>query len=72
MTYRFASSMTRLIFPAETALFLVVLGVLLLVGVVAVICHSRNFRGSGEHFASEERPDVSLSKGLPRNDGLGL
>ena len=53
--------------------FLIVLGVLLLIGVVAVIRHSRNFRGSAEHFASEERPDVRVSQGLPRNtDGGGF
>jgi hypothetical protein len=43
--------------------------VLLVIGFVLVVRHSRNFKGSGEQFASEERPDVRLSKGLPRNDG---
>jgi hypothetical protein len=52
--------------------FLIVLGILLLIGVVAVVRHSRNFRGSREHFASERRPDVPLSQGLPRSgDGGG-
>jgi hypothetical protein len=51
--------------------FLIVLGVLLLIGVVAVIRHSQNFRGSAEHFASEERPDVRVSQGLPRNNDSG-
>jgi hypothetical protein len=49
--------------------FPIALGVLLLIGFLLVIRHSRNFKGSGQHFASEERPDVRLSKGLPRNDG---
>ena len=38
--------------------FLIVLGVLLLIGAVAIVRHSRNFRGSADLFASEERPDV--------------
>jgi hypothetical protein len=49
-------------------IFLVVVGVLLLVACVAIVRHSRNFRGSGRHFESEERPDVHVSKALPRND----
>jgi hypothetical protein len=50
-------------------IFLAVLGVLLLVGFIVIIRHSRNFRGSGEHFASEERPDIKLSKALPPSGG---
>jgi hypothetical protein len=49
------------VFPA-------ILGVLLLIGFVAVLRHSRNFRGSGEQFASEERPEMKQSKGSQRND----
>ncbi len=45
-----------------------IFGVLLLIGFVAVLRHSRNFRGSGEQFASEERPEMKQSKGYQRND----
>jgi hypothetical protein len=54
--------------------FLIVVGVLLLIAVVAVVRHSRNFRGSGRHFEAEERPpEMKVSKTLPRNDsGISL
>jgi hypothetical protein len=47
---------------------LVLFGPLHVLGFVAVIRHSRNFRGSGEHFASEERPEIKMSKAYPPND----
>jgi hypothetical protein len=52
--------------------FLLLIGVLLLVGLVAVLRQSRGFRGSGTHFADEERPQVKTSKAWPRNDGGGF
>jgi Mn2+/Fe2+ NRAMP family transporter len=57
----------------EFVVFLIVLGVLIVIGFMAVIRHSRNFKGAGQHFAPEGRPDVRLSQGLPRNnDGGGV
>jgi hypothetical protein len=39
-----------------------------MIGFVAVIRHSRRFRGSGQHSASEERPAIKLSKAWTPND----
>ena len=53
---------------------LLLVAILLLIGLVMGIRHSRGFRGSGEHFAAEmegQPPELKLSKGLPRNDSGG-
>jgi hypothetical protein len=49
--------------------FLVILGLLVLIAVVLLIRHSRGFRGYGEHYSSEEQPQVKLSKLPPGSDG---
>jgi uncharacterized membrane protein len=49
-------------------IFLVVVGALLLIACVAIVLHSRNFRGYGRHFESEESPEMKVSKALQRND----
>jgi uncharacterized membrane protein len=48
--------------------FLVLLGILLLIGLLAIVRHSRGFRGSAAHFADEDRRDVKLSKGWHLSD----
>jgi hypothetical protein len=48
--------------------FLIGLGLLLLIGVVAMMRSSRHFKGMCEHYASEERPDIRISKAWSPND----
>jgi hypothetical protein len=48
--------------------FLIVLGLLLLIGFVAMMRSSRHFKGMREHYASEERPDIRTSKAWSPND----
>ena len=48
--------------------FLIVVGVLLVVCFVAILRSSRGFKGSGAHFADEERREPTVSKTWPRND----
>lgn len=53
-------------------LFLVIAAVALLVVLVALVRHSRNFRGYGDQYADEERPDATdlkLSKWLRGPEG---